>query len=158
MHWGVVGSALRVWFVVDDGRGTLKTGIVPGDFTVTVVAPDDSATSAPSVSESTQKPGLYQFDVSGAFLTTHGAGNYATSVEINVAAPKFDAVSGPVLKVDQSTIDDIGVKLTEVHETMGLEVGKEMVVNPTSRKVPADGSLIEQTIDTVDDEVTVRRV
>jgi len=77
----------RGWFVVKAAGGTLKTGVTSGEFTATVVNPQDTATSTPAVSESTQKPGLYSFLIPDAFLATHGLGSYGTVVEVSTDPP-----------------------------------------------------------------------
>jgi hypothetical protein len=146
---GVVGSAYRVWFTLDDGKGALKTGVA-GDATFTVLALDDSATTAPTVVESTQAAGTYYADVPGSFLTTHGAGNYAVQIVVAATGPKFDAVAGRHFVVgatDLSTIaasiwDELlsghtivgsaGDNLRRVFEMLGLDAAKPYVNGPTS--------------------------
>ena len=46
---------------------------------------------------------------------------------------------------------------TEVWQLLGLEVGSPVVNTPTSRKVPADGSIVDQTVVTAGATVTVSR-
>lgn len=108
MYWGVVGSNLRVWFSVASSTGLIRTGIPSGDFTITTVDENDSDSVASAVSESVQKPGLYQFDVPGAFLTTHGAGTYAAVIQVLTSAPTLSATKSQPMKVTQEDIDAIG--------------------------------------------------
>jgi hypothetical protein len=80
---GVVGTAYVVTFAVRNGNGTPRTGLVAGDFTVTVRNPGDTASNAPAVSE--VGGGQYRFSIPGAFTTTHGAGEYGWTVELTTA-------------------------------------------------------------------------
>lgn len=81
-------QGMVVSFAVTAPNGTLRTGLVAGDFTATVVNPADSATSVPTVSESTQKAGLYQFTIPSSFFTTHGVGLYRFVLQV-------DTIAGP---------------------------------------------------------------
>ena len=65
-------NGFRGWFVAIQTTGLLRTGLVAGDFTVTVVEPGDTASTTPSVSESSTKAGLYTFLIPSSFLTTNG--------------------------------------------------------------------------------------
>ncbi len=94
----VLNGGWRGSFVVKNSIGTLRTGIPSGSFAVTIVNPQDTAQVAPTVVESTQKPGLYRFLIADSFLTAHGLGSYDTVVEVNVVGggPAFrDAVGAP---------------------------------------------------------------
>jgi hypothetical protein len=106
---GVVGTTYRAWKTIDDGRGAPKTGLPSGAFTVTIVAIDDSASTAATVTESTQAGGLYYFDIPGSFLTTHGAGEYGVHIVIATTPPqpRFNATAGDLLKVTQQDIDKL---------------------------------------------------
>lgn len=101
-----------VTFAVKQSTGALRTGLVAGDFTVTVVNPADSVTNVPTVSELTQKAGLYQFTVPSSFFTTHGVGLYRFAVEVDTfagpsGAPNVrDAFSG-VVRAQQEDIDTL---------------------------------------------------
>jgi hypothetical protein len=48
--------------------------------------------------------------------------------------------------------------LLELYDLMGLDPSKPLVIGPTSRKVPANGSEIDQAISDVGGVVTVTRV
>jgi hypothetical protein len=101
-----------VSFAVKQSNGSLRTGLVAGDFTVTAVNPADSATTPPAVSESAQKAGLYQFTIPSSFFTTHGVGLYRFVVEVDtIAGPSGapnvrDAFSG-VVRAQQEDIDTL---------------------------------------------------
>jgi len=101
---GRVGVTQRVFFPVSKG-GALRTGLVGGDFTVTLTRPDDGASSTVSVTESTQKAGEYFFDVPGAFLTV--AGDFGYTIEVDASAPKLIATNGGVLKVYANDLDSL---------------------------------------------------
>ena len=84
---GVVGTAYRFWFGVEGPDGLLVTGIVTGDFTVTVRDPANSVTmGAPTVFE-VGATGLYFFDILAAFSTTNGIGEYGVHVEWDSTTP-----------------------------------------------------------------------
>jgi hypothetical protein len=91
---------------VTDADGTLDATLDAADFVVTVVAPDDSASTIVAVAASTQKGGLYVFDVPSAFLVAHGVGNYGVVVELDTGASR-DAYSG-VLSVSVQDFDTLG--------------------------------------------------
>jgi hypothetical protein len=112
MWWTKTSAGLRAWFVVTQGNGSLRTGLVGGDFTAAVVEPGDAATTAPTVSESTQKAGLYTFLVPSAFLVTNGAGEYGVSIEVDTFAgpsgsPNVRDAVGHVLRVSLADLDDL---------------------------------------------------
>jgi hypothetical protein len=118
MFGGVVGSNYRIWLAVDDGKGLPKTGLIPGNFTISVIALDDSAKVVASAVVSTQVAGVYYFDVSGVFLTTHGVGNYGVHVVIAAVAPKFDAVLGRQLTVNLNDIDMIRRSINPLYSSL----------------------------------------
>jgi hypothetical protein len=68
--------------------GALVTGLAPGVFTVTVVAPDGSTllAPAPSVAELGGKAGVYTCTVPALFFTTNGAGTYEVVIEVSAPA------------------------------------------------------------------------
>jgi hypothetical protein len=94
----------RGWFIVKTNAGVLRTGLVAGDFTATVVNPQDTSTLTPTVSESAQKPGLYSFLITDAFLATHGLGSYGTVVEVSASAPNLTDVVGSVFGYFEGTV------------------------------------------------------
>jgi hypothetical protein len=152
MFGGVVGNTYRVWVTVED-KGNLKTGLVPGDFTATIVPFNDSASTTASVAESTQKPGLYFFDIPGAFLTTHGAGNYAVVIEANATGPKFDAAAGRPLQVTRADIEKIA-------EILALDKDNPLHVLKDKTRVhtgPAGSPSIDQIITEDATEIVVTR-
>ncbi len=79
---------IKVSFVVKQGNGSLRAGLVGGDFVATVINPADSASTTFAVAESAQKSGVYSFTLTSGFLGTHGVGVYPFSVEI-------DSFAGP---------------------------------------------------------------
>ena len=83
-----IADGFRGWLSAVSDEGTLRTGLVAGDFVATIINPGDTANTIAAVSESTQKPGVYKFDVPSAFFTAHGAGEYAVIVQV-------DTVNGP---------------------------------------------------------------
>lgn len=105
----------RAWFSVEDKNGLLRTGGVAGNFTVTVVEPGDTASSTPTVSESSTKPGLYTFLVPSSFFATHGVGGYGVVVEATFSSPpKIDAVFAEVLRVFAEDFDSLGTAISAI--------------------------------------------
>jgi len=99
------------WFRVEQTNGTLRTGALATSFIVTVVNPADSASSVPSVSQSTTKAGLYKFTIPSAFLITHGAGTYGVVVEVNISTPpKVTSTFSAILKVSLKDLDDLSTQ------------------------------------------------
>lgn len=86
-------DGIRVWFIVQNADGSLRTGLGAGDFTVTIIRDDDAATNSPSVSQSSQLSGAYFFDVPAAFLTTNG-NQYAMVIQVTTAP--LDALMAPL--------------------------------------------------------------
>lgn len=119
-------QGLEITLAVKQSNGTLRTGLVAGDFTVTVVDPADSTTNAPAVSEKMQKAGMYDFTIPAGFFTTPGV--YSFVVEIDTfagpsGAPNVrDAVSG-VVRATQEDIDTLadGAAGTFTRTTDSLE-------------------------------------
>ncbi len=111
-----------------------------GNFTVTVIIERSSAAIAVTVG------GIDQATVQTA-LTAQG---YTTA-----RATKIDnldeLVSEAGLTTEQATM------LLEMYKLLGLDPAKPLVVTPTTRKVPSDGSDIDQTLTKIGDQVTVQR-
>jgi len=99
---GFVGEDFRGWVSVTDATGAPRAGLANGDFLVSIVKPDDSDVSNPTVTESTQATGLYYFNVAGAYLDV--SGNYGVQVEVLAAGPPLVATSGKLLRVAQSDV------------------------------------------------------
>lgn len=103
---GVVAS-----FAVQNPNGALRTGLVAGDFTATVVNPADTATSVPTVAESAQKAGTYRFTIPSSFFTTHGVGLYHVTAQVDTSgvsgAPIIRDAAHGILKVTQEDVDTL---------------------------------------------------
>ena len=111
MWWTKAASGFRGWFAVAQSSGALRTGLVAGDFTVTIVDPSGTMTSIPAVAESI-KLGLYTFTIPAIFLTGNGVGEYGVSIEVDTFAgpsgpPHVRAVLSHVLRVSLKDLDDI---------------------------------------------------
>lgn len=105
-------GGFRGWFLVTQNNGNLRTGLLSGDFTVTVANPADSASTAPAVTESSQLSGLYIFDIPTSFLTTHGIGVYGVSVQVDTFAgpsggPNVRAAFSEPLRITVRDFDDL---------------------------------------------------
>jgi hypothetical protein len=101
-----IANGVRAYFAVSSS-GVLRTGLSSGVFTVRVINPTDTAFTSPTVSQSTQRSGIYYFDISSAFLTTHGAGHYGVSVGVHATGPKLDDEMLESLEVNTRDIDDL---------------------------------------------------
>ena len=91
MWFTKTADGYRGWFVVTQSNGSLRAGLVAGDFTATVINPADSTSLAPAVAQSATKSGLYFFDVTSGFITTNGVGEYGIVIEVDT----FAGPSGP---------------------------------------------------------------
>src|SRR3990167_4515457 len=134
-------SGFRGWIAIEVA-GVLRPGLTTADFTVTIITSDDDASTSAVVSESTQLPGVYFFDVSSAFLLANGVGQYNVIIStdttlgsesqppvldvytemLNVAAHDFDSLSGEGLTSTQATM------MLEMYKLMGLDPTKPLVV------------------------------
>lgn len=103
-------NSVRVWFPIHK-NGKLRKLIPPGEITATVVAPDDDASGAFTVIESTELPGGYYFDVPSSFFTDNGvspsARDYAIFVVVAATAPPLNAVMGGRLPVFIDDFDSL---------------------------------------------------
>lgn len=83
----LAGGGWRGRFILKNGNGTLRTGVPAGSFTATIVNPQDTALTTPTVGESVMKSGVYSFLILDTFLETHGLGGYGGVIEVLTAAP-----------------------------------------------------------------------
>jgi len=112
MWFAKEANGFRAWFIIVQTGGTLATGGLSGDFTITVVNPNDTISISPTVSESTIKPGLYTFLIPNNFLIANGIGSYAIVIEVSIAPPPpivTDAFSS-VLQVSEKIFDDLSTQ------------------------------------------------
>jgi hypothetical protein len=100
-------DGIRVSFSVSISAGVLRTGLTSGNFTVTVVSPGDDASALYPVSESTQKGGLYFFDVPAAFFIANGVGDYPAVIEVAASAPKLNAVASTMISVSEQDLNSL---------------------------------------------------
>lgn len=115
-----------------------------GAYTVTTIIERSSAAIAVTVG------GIDQATVQAA-LTAQG---YTTA-----RAPKLDNVDATISSlIGQGLTSNQTTMLLEMYKILGLDPTKPLVVTPTSRKVPANGSDIDQDITKVGDVVTIQRV
>lgn len=108
---------IRIWIAPEDGQGRLKTGMLAGDFVVTVVEPGDTASLVPAMGESVTKPGTYNCLVTSAFLGANGVGDYGAVIEIDTFAgpsggPHIRTVIGGMLKVYDNDFDSISASIS----------------------------------------------
>lgn len=66
--------------------------------------------------------------------------------------------SGEALYNAQGLTPEQATMLLEMYKLLGLDPTKPLLVTPTARKVPSDGSFINQTIVTAGSDVTVTRI
>lgn len=147
----------RGWLAAVRSTGQLRTGLVAGDFTATIVAPGDGAKTTMTVSESTQKAGVYKFDVPSAFLISNGSGEYVVVVEINsTSAPVVRDVQTSILRISSHDFDTIGNMTTRIlglshehfrvlngaHDTDGNLTSATVKIYPTKTDADADTNAI----------------
>jgi len=85
--------------------------------------------------------------------TANSAGLVSTATPGEIADAVWDETA-----TDHDIEGSLGLALLELYELAGLDPSKPLVVTATSRKVPADGSEISQTIAEDGGAVTVQRV
>lgn len=105
MYFSKVGSGFRGYFCLVDTEGLLVPERTSEQFSVTIVSPDDTGSTSPLVYESSQKGGLYFFDVPTSFPLTHGVGIYGVVVEVS-CDQVVDAFS-ETLSVSQADFDSL---------------------------------------------------
>jgi len=103
-HVSRTDETRRVYFRIER-NGQLATGIAPADITATIVNPADGASSTPAVTESTQKPGLYYFDLLAAFLTA--VSEYGVVIEVSSLGPNVRTTFDFPVNVTQEDIDTV---------------------------------------------------
>jgi hypothetical protein len=166
---GKVNEAFRFFFSVALGDGSPATGIVSGDFTVTVRNPQDTATmAAPTVTEVAN--GQYYFDILAAFTNTHGAGQYGVTIAVDSTTPKAKDVGGVTIPYFARDVDDVAqpgdamdlvadsVDASAVATSGAQEIRDEILADSTpfnganidaaisSRATPADITAAETTL------------
>ena len=108
MYFTKSSQTFRGWFHVQTSLGTLRTGALGDDFVVTIVTADDLGSHISHVTESTQKPGLYYFNIPTSFLVVSGVGSYGISVETNIDEyPSVFDCKSHVLNVTQNDVDSL---------------------------------------------------
>jgi len=138
MWWTKQDDGFIVWFHVKKDNGGLRTGLINGDFTVTVRSPQDDDGYVGIVSEST-KLGLYYFEITDTFITTNGPGEYGVVVEVDTFSgpsgnPNVrDSISN-VLKVTQEDFDSLVGSVWDqlvanhtIAGTFGRKLGKDVL-------------------------------
>ncbi len=105
--WKALTTAgVRVFFGAAQ-NGVLRTGLLASDFTALLLEPGDTASTAITISESTQKPGLYYGDLPSSFLADHGSGQYGFLVGINATGPTLNAQELYSIEVNQQAINNV---------------------------------------------------
>jgi hypothetical protein len=117
IHFSRTSETSRSWFsvVVND---LLQSGLLAGAFTVTLINPDDDASTLLAVSESSIKPGVYYFDFPSAFLTTHGVGKYIAVVEIENEEPLIQLTALTTAFVTQEDIDTVAGEILVLQNSL----------------------------------------
>lgn len=108
-------SGIEIKFLVKR-NGVLVTGITSGSFNITVVDPDDSASTALTVSQTTQLPGMYKFTIPSLFFTTNGVGHYGIRIGIHKPSPaSVDDEILESLEINQNDIDMVATSIGTVN-------------------------------------------
>ena len=124
---------LRVFFDVTVA-GAPVTGLLTGNFTVSVVRPDDGAVHSSAVSESGLVGGLYYFDVPAAFWTATGM--YKAHVVSATPALVFVQdieVEDDDAQVEASVTWDAATNTVRVHSWLVRRLGQALA--PTAATV-----------------------
>lgn len=104
-------NSLRIWFPVIR-NGSLVASSTADDFTVYVIDQNDSGFVSPFVTESTQRSGIYYFDIPSAFLVSSGTGDYNVSIEVNRTNPTVMDVYYGHINVTDKDIDSISATVS----------------------------------------------
>jgi len=138
MWWTKQDDGFTGWFHVKQNNGSLRTGLVNGDFTVTVRAPQDDDGYTAIVTEST-KTGLYYFEITDTFILANGVGEYGVVIEVDTFAgpsssPNVRDSISTVLKVTtedfDSLVGSVWDQLVANHSTAGTfgrKLGKDVL-------------------------------
>lgn len=82
-----IADGARISWIVKDSSGNLVSGLDPGAFTVTVVAPDMATTTTVAVAEA-GVGGVYYFDIPSSFFGDNGTGVYGILIVLtNLSIP-----------------------------------------------------------------------
>lgn len=123
--WRALTSAgVRVYFNVVNSAGNLRTGLTSGVFTVVLVNPGDTANTVLTVTQSTQKPGVYYVNIPSAFITTHGPGHYGLSLGVHATGPKLDAETLHSVEVTQEDVDTVADAVWNVPLEAGFSASR----------------------------------
>lgn len=127
-------DGFRVWLFAVRDTGELRTGLAAGDFTATVINDDDSASATYTVAESSEKPGMYYFDIPSAFFVAHGVGVYVVGVQIDTRSgpsgpPHVRTASSDILRIYQEDFDSMAanISLREFHISIYEDVETSML-------------------------------
>ena len=133
-YWKTLTTTdLRVYFRVTSG-GNLVSGLSPLIFSSTLINPDDSDSSISTITESTQKPGIYYTVLDSLFLVLNGVGMYGLSIGIHKPAPNRidDEVLFPI-EVTEGDLSTLTTQVGELHKIHGLDITSPLTVNLTER-------------------------
>lgn len=109
-----VSTGVRVYFAVVTSGGNLRTGLLAGVFTVRIINQTDTAFTSATVTQSTQRAGIYYFDVPSAFITTHGVGHYGLSIGVHAVGPALNDEIVESLEVNTGDIDFVASDVWKV--------------------------------------------
>lgn len=129
----IISNNLRIYFPVTSG-GNLVPSLPGTVFTSILINPDDTASLITSVTQSTQRPGIYYTDITSSFITTHGTGMYGLSLGIHKPAP--NRIDDEVLfsvEVTDGDLSTLTTQMGELHKIHGLDDTAPLTVNLTER-------------------------
>jgi len=138
-------QGLRGWFVAQDSTGVLRPGLIEADTTITIISPNDSTNVTATINESSQKPGLYFFDVASSFFTTNGTGVYSVVVEVDTSvisgsgSPEIKAVLSSPTRVSNEDVDSLQASIdlvaTDVTFIKDVEGGRWKIDSGLSQMI-----------------------
>jgi hypothetical protein len=147
---------LRVYFPVKVG-GNLSTNLSSSFFTSSLINPYDSDSDTLTISQSSQKPGIYYTDLDSNFLITNGVGMYGLSIGIHKPVP--NRIDDEVLFSIEVTEGDLSTLVSQVgdlYQIHGLDINNPLTVNTNSRTAGDISQIID--FDSGSNETTVTRI
>lgn len=138
------GSVLVVEFQVNDGANVVGSD---ADLLMLVASLQDIPATINVPSAAVIADAVWD-ESSAAHVTSGSMGERQARLDALISSR---ATSGQGLTVPQATM------LLEMYELLGLDPTKPLIVTATTRRVPSDGSIVNQTITDVAGTVTVQR-
>ena len=129
----IITDNLRVYFPVKSG-GNLVSSLSSSFFTSSIINPTDNNSLTTSVSQSTQKSGIYYTDITSSFFINNGVGMYGLSVGVHKPAPnRIDDETLFSIEVTEGDLSTLISQTNELHLIHGLNPLYPLTVNTAER-------------------------